>query len=456
MKKEDLIQQFPWINIPLLFEESPDISLKFTPDQWREISESGVPEALNRSILNPLLLTQLLDNLYDNSTNPMMARFIASGEISLKELSAIALKTTLQLKLTAEKLIPIFPWIAHRLVSVYAPQFTLNQWAHMHCAGMPDFLSSGMLNDLLIAGLFEAISLVAANPQVAENIQSGDYSFPQIVKNQLEIFKQVAQQQSLVNPTTVIDWFGPELIRLLEHQIKSYTDVDNLFQILSSNHIRALLAGDQSVIATLPFKPPALVKLQGKDVRTLLINKEMNFSIFLDLATELYKALAQPMDKELPDWVKDSLELQKLANEFSDMQLSVLGRSLDVSILRECELKCNFLRSLVLAGSASASQKKLTDMTDPETFEQWILSQQAQFLRFTQKYAVPLAENLTKTFNSADIPALSASKEEPSTNFLIKKYVPDYRKNPLTPIPTDPKRRQQLLECALRNIALNG
>jgi hypothetical protein len=230
-----------------------------------------------------------------------------------------------------------------------------------------------------------------------------------------------------------------------------------LIQVLSSSHVRALVAGDQSVIATLPIKLPALAKLKGQDVRTLLRRGEMNFTELLTLAIELSKPLPQPMNRELPDWVKDSLELQTLAHEFSDMQLTVLGGALDISIRRECELKCSFLRLLVLAESTIDSQKKLTDITDPETFKQCVVSQQEQFLQVAREHAVSLAGNLTNTYNTTDIPVLSTGKtDEPSINFLIRKYVPDYRKSPLTPIPSDPKRRQQLLECALRNSALNG
>jgi hypothetical protein len=222
MTKDDLIQQFPWTNIPLLFEASPNISSQFTEEQWRAINASGIPEALIRGVLNSLMLPVLLETLHTGSTYPEILMLINSGLISFKQLAINALEAALLQKMTAEELLQIFPWVVHPIVRTYAERFTLNQWAHMDNAGVPAFLSSNTLDELLIPGFFEAIYLVAMNPQVAANIQSGAYSFTQVVKEQVQMATQLAQQQSLVRPQAVIDWLGPELTRMFERQVASY------------------------------------------------------------------------------------------------------------------------------------------------------------------------------------------------------------------------------------------
>ena len=375
--------------------------------------------------------------------------------------------------MTKTDLIKQFPWTNQPSINAYAEKFTLAQWEVMSHAGVPEFLTQGLLDPLLLSALFESILQVSKHPLIEAQIRSGETNFEQIVKNQLEIIAHAAQQQSLVRPQEVMDWFGSELTRLFEQRVESYEQADNLIQVLSSSKIRDLLAGDRIAMQELPSIPQGLTDLKGQDVRHLLKSEKISFQQLFTIASELSK----PINRKFPDWIDDNLELRKVASEFSDLQLAEINKILDLSIRRDRELKCSFLRSILLTLTIHG-QSMIQQCPDLIIFKQLVIHHQKQFLQTIQEQAVDMASHLIKPVSDIVASARGESQLHHSTvqfagesavnqdnpkdssidlqNHLIRKFVPEYKKIPLIPIPTDIKRRQEAFGCALRNAANQG
>ena len=279
-----------------------------------------------------------------------------------------------------EDLIKQFPWANRPTIRVYTDKFDQQEWEIMHRAGIPDFLVSGILDDLLIAALFDSIHALSKHPEIVQLMQAGQSSFENIVTTQIEQVKNAASQQTLARSTDVLNWLGPILAQHIEQEVTSFNMMNNIVQVLSSRKVRALLACEPIILRELSLIPPALAKLKGQDARVLLLRKEITLQQLLELATEL----SEPIGRKLPDWIENNIELKHLANQFSDIQLDELEKLLNENIRRDGEMKNSFLRAILL--HCENIKQPIQTFSSSEAFKSLVLPLQKDFLGFATSF----------------------------------------------------------------------
>ncbi len=327
----------------------------------------------------------------------------------------------------------------------YAQKFTLDEWMDMEKAGLPAFIESGLIDEAYSTSLFESILVLQQNPEIAGMIKKKEFSFKQIVEVQTQEIKKIAVQSPLARPTEVIAWLGDELARYLEAKVRSYDEMDNIVNALSSRKVRAMLAGDKEAICEYPLPPPALTALKGQDARSLLLRGSISLSQLLDLA----KLLSTPIDRSFPAWVGDNIELRGIANLFTDAQLVSLGELMDAKISNDRELKCSFLRAILLKTSIGEKQL-IQECVDPAAFKRLVVLTQKKFIEVVLGYAVSMVGHIGDALSASSHPVIAETND-----VLLRKYLAEYR-SPHVPTPTDSVLREKAYGSALRNAANHG
>ncbi|MDF1757502.1 MAG: hypothetical protein P1U74_04310 [Legionellaceae bacterium] len=346
------------------------------------------------------------------------------------------------------ELVQLYPWTNNQYVKAYSEKFTDEQWREINTSEIPRLISSKKIDDMFIASLFESILMMINHPDLQTMLRSGDLTFSDIIAQQLQLIESTVSQQSLGNPSLVMSWLGPLLCKKIETEVSSYDEMDNLVQLLSSENIRDLMSGNSTAISKLSSIPPILANLQGQDARELLNNTQMTFKQFMGLAKEL----SNPIERDFPNWVEDNIELKKLANHFSDTQLKSLGKLMVRGIVLDRELKCSFLRLVLLQTTIKGEQliKKCPD----DAFRRLILTNQDNFLQTIHKKSAEMNEGIASAFE--DVDTLSQSTNSSNVyHSLIRKYISEYS-SPHTPIPTDLTERQKVFAATLRNSIHHG
>lgn len=85
-----------------------------------------------------------------------------------------------------KQLLRQFPWAGHALVRTFANSFSEPQWQDLSEIGIEKLVTEGRIDDDNLYQLLKQISDVANDPQVKEAIATGEVSFWNIAKKQLE------------------------------------------------------------------------------------------------------------------------------------------------------------------------------------------------------------------------------------------------------------------------------
>lgn len=467
MTKEQLIKKFPWVNtsIPAFKEDDPNswaalvntntiadyFYEAFTDEMWQAMDEFGMAKKLKSNILPPLYIYVFFETIAAMLKEPKIIRLLQSGLTSLQKIIKTTLEQTLaqlpagnrqelislhqiiklpleqtkpqlpadnrQLPIDPIELMELYPWTNRMSIPAFVGKFTRSEWHDMHESGLPEFLEKETLDPALITSLFNSILIISKNKDIAQSIAKGEFTFKAIVAQQIDLLNKMDKQHKLVRPQEVVDWLGATLILQMEQQLKTYEQMDNLVQLLSRAEIRQ--------------------ELDAMGARQALSEQRMNFIKLLDIAIQIHNTNERSTPFVGNNFIFDTIEFHSLARHFTDRQVGLLMELLAPSIKQNTNLRCSFMRTLLLATTVNGEQ--LIMRCPLEYFSQLVLNQQEKFLKTAQK----------------DIAKMVVPEASLVTDRLIRKYVKEYQ-SPHVPLPSNPHWRQEAIDSAFREAAAAG
>lgn len=319
--------------------------------------------------------------------------------------------------MNAKELTTLLGWTKNTpVVLKLSNLFSKEEWLAINEAGAERFFTE-FTDEMITLTMLHQLSMllkvsrqgvkIFASKQVVLNVTDDDNQIS-LQKAAFHIFKGSAQElkkNPVGLPITVINWFGQELVQILEATLR-YGELDDLVLWLSEPETRAIFEGGTAAIQQTNLPRETKTQLKDRDARALLRNGTLLPKDFFSAV----KALAGKTHRALPMWVGEMEQNKTLASAFNDEELEKIFERLNQEKLILNDITLNVLLRLIsstLENTLSAnSQGNINfDAVLNEAMYQYHLIPQTEIIS-----AVPVVlDAMNKDANDA---AESSSKDE--------------------------------------------